>query len=62
KFDLCPVSFGITDSMLVLALEELDLLTVIDSEAKVINKEEFRQCGPLLGEVMEVARNLGELH
>ncbi|RRT69240.1 hypothetical protein B296_00021272 [Ensete ventricosum] len=50
KFDLHPVSFGITDSMPVLLLEELCLLAIISSRAKVVNREDFGQRGPLLEE------------
>ncbi|RZR86308.1 hypothetical protein BHM03_00013488 [Ensete ventricosum] len=42
------------DSMPVLSLEELDLLAVIDSGAEVVNTEDFRQHGLLLGDVVEV--------
>ncbi|RWW53364.1 hypothetical protein BHE74_00040153 [Ensete ventricosum] len=61
KFDLHPVSFGVTDSMPILPLEELDLLIVVGSGVEVINREDSGQCGPLLREVMEVARDLGAL-
>ncbi|RRT42607.1 hypothetical protein B296_00033315 [Ensete ventricosum] len=61
KFDLHPVSFGVIDSMPILPLEELDLLIVVSSGVEVINREDFEQCGPLLREVMEVARDLGVL-
>ncbi|RWV80618.1 hypothetical protein GW17_00058075, partial [Ensete ventricosum] len=62
KFDLYLVSFGVTDSMPVLSLEELDLLTIVDSGAEVVNREDFGQCGLLLGEVVKVARDLGVLY
>ncbi|RWV84804.1 hypothetical protein GW17_00053450 [Ensete ventricosum] len=51
KFDLHPVSFGVTDSMPVLLLEELYLLVIISSRAEVINREDFGQRGLLLGEI-----------
>ncbi|RZS06129.1 hypothetical protein BHM03_00036730 [Ensete ventricosum] len=62
KFDLYLVSFGVTDSMPVLSLEELDLLTIVGSGAEVVNREDFGQCGLLLGEVVKVARDLGVLY
>ncbi|RRT83499.1 hypothetical protein B296_00001441 [Ensete ventricosum] len=50
------------DSMPVLSLEELDLLSVVDSGAEVVNTEDFRQHGLLLGDVVEVvgAPSVGE--
>ncbi|RRT65816.1 hypothetical protein B296_00000102 [Ensete ventricosum] len=41
------------DSMPILPLEELNLLAVTDSGVEVIHREDFRQRGPLLEEVME---------
>ncbi|RRT65552.1 hypothetical protein B296_00040989 [Ensete ventricosum] len=58
NFDLHPV----TDSMLALSLEGLNLLMVVGSETKVVNREDFEQRGLLLGEVVEVAQDLGPLH
>lgn len=39
--------------------EELDLLADVGGEAEVVNGEDFEQRGQLLGEVVEVARDLG---
>ncbi|RRT56724.1 hypothetical protein B296_00042051 [Ensete ventricosum] len=42
--------------MPVLSLEELDLLTIVDSGAEVINRDDFGQRDSLLEEVMEIYR------
>ncbi|RWW57172.1 hypothetical protein BHE74_00036056 [Ensete ventricosum] len=47
---------------LIMPLEGLNLFIVTSRGSEVIIREDFEHHGPLLGEVVEVARDLGVLH
>ncbi|RWV79574.1 hypothetical protein BHE74_00054177 [Ensete ventricosum] len=46
----------------ILPLEGLDLLAIMGRGSEIIIREDFEHHGPLLGEVVEVTRDLGVPH